>query len=180
MTRKLKPDEPVEIVLPAASFLDMVFQLFAFFIITYNPSALEGQVELALPASGQARAETPEQSDPTVVPDKDAELRTELVVFVKANQAAGNGTIGAVTVEDNAGVATEVSVDPEKDPDLVALRDYLKRTQIGLSDKDSIKIKAESALKHEFVLKVMDACATAGFKNIGFAPPPDYPGASGS
>lgn len=176
MARTLRPDEPVEIFLPTASFLDMVFQLFAFFIITYNPASLEGQLQMALPSSSAPRAESPDKADPTIMPDKDAELTSELVVYVKANQATGDGTIGAITVEDNAGVAAEVRVNLEKDPELNALRDYLSQTQKGLGNKDSIKIKAESALKHAFVIKVMDACAKAGFTNIGFAPPPDYKG----
>jgi biopolymer transport protein ExbD len=178
MSRRLKTDEPIEIILPTASFLDMVFQLFAFFIITYSPSSLEGQVQLALPSSGVPRAESPETADPTVIPDKDAELKTELVVFIKANHAAGDGTIGAITVEDAAGVGREVKADLDKDPELGTLRDYLKQTQTGLTNKDAIKIKAESALKHAFVIKVMDACAQAGFTSIGFAPPPDYKGAN--
>jgi hypothetical protein len=28
-------------------------------------------------------------------------------------------------------------------------------------------------LKYAFVAQVMDVCCKAGFKNIGFAPPPD-------
>jgi biopolymer transport protein ExbD len=176
MTRRLKPDEPVDVVLLAASFLDMVFQLFAFFIITYNPSAMEGQIEMALPATGTARAESPETADPTVVPDRDAELKSELVVAVKANQAAADGSIGAITIEDIVGVANDIAVDLEKDPHLNTLRDYLTQSRAGVGNSDVIKIKAEAALKHAFVIKVMDACSRAGFTSIGFAPPPDYKG----
>jgi biopolymer transport protein ExbD len=173
MARKLKPNEPAEIVLPTAAFLDMAFQLFAFFIITYNPSSLEGQMEMALPAAGEARAAAPEDVDPTAIPDQDLELKGELVVSVKTNHEARDGSIGSISVEDNSGVAKDVPVQMDKDPNLHALRDYLKQTQKGLQNKDAIKIQAESALKHAFIVKVMDACASAGFTNIGFAPPPD-------
>jgi biopolymer transport protein ExbD len=174
MRRRLGANEPVEIILPVAAFLDMAFQLLAFFILTFHPASLEGQVEMALPASGAPRARSVEQADPTVIPDADMELQTELVVVVKTNQATGDGAIGSITVEDNVAVATEVRLDPVKDPALDALRDYLKQSQRETGHRDSIKIKAESALRHEFVIKVMDACAKAGFTRIGFAPPPDY------
>jgi biopolymer transport protein ExbD len=171
MARTLRADEPGEIVLPTASFLDMVFQLFAFFIITYNPASLEGEMAMALPASSQARAEKPEDVDPTALPDPDAELKTEVVVTVKT---AGDGTLGTVSVEDEVGVAKEVKVDFSKDADLSGLRDYLKQMQKGLTTKDAIKIKADPTMKMAFVARVMDACAKAGYSNIGFAPPPDY------
>ena len=57
--------------------------------------------------------------------------------------------------------------------DLEALAKYLKGFQKGLKNKDNIKIQADGELKYAFVAEVMDVCCKAGFKNIGFAPPPD-------
>jgi biopolymer transport protein ExbD len=57
--------------------------------------------------------------------------------------------------------------------DLDALGDYLKSFQKGLKNKENIKIQADGELKYAFVAQVMDVCCKAGFKNIGFAPPPD-------
>ena len=38
--------------LPITPMLDMAFQLLTFFIMTYRPSALEGHMDLTLPAAG--------------------------------------------------------------------------------------------------------------------------------
>src|SRR6266508_2393295 len=150
---RVKAGEPVEIVLPIASFLDMAFQILAFFIFTYNPSNLEGQMEMALPASGEARAQTPEQVDPTTLPDKDPELKTEITITIKSNQSGETralGTISQISVEGTEGVASTVPVDLERDPDLKGLQNYLIKIQRGLGNKDSIKIRADSALKYAF------------------------------
>src|SRR5947207_2085199 len=42
-----------EVELPITPMLDMAFQLLTFFLFTYHPSALEGQMELALPVIGE-------------------------------------------------------------------------------------------------------------------------------
>jgi biopolymer transport protein ExbD len=180
MPYKRKPDESIEIVLPVASFLDMAFQILAFFIFTYHPNSLEGQIEMALPAGGEARAQTQEQADPTKPPEKDAELKTEVTVAVstpKSNEEGIRGEISVVSVEGIEGAATTIYsgvADVKTDSDLIRLINYLRRTQKGLSNKDSIKIRADSALKYGFVVKMMDACNKAGYRNIGFAAPTDF------
>lgn len=136
-------------------------------------------MELALPASGEARAETQEQADPTTVPDKDLDLKTEVTMTVLSKQGSKDGLLDSVTVEGNEGVSKTIALDPSSDPDLNALRTFLKGMQRNLTNKDSIKIRASSTLKYAFVVKVMDACSKAGFKNVGFAPPPpDLPGSN--
>jgi biopolymer transport protein ExbD len=166
-------------VLPVPSFLDMAFQILAFFIFTYNPSALEGQMELALPASGEARAQDQSQADPTKIPDMDLDLKTELTVTLSTGGDVPTGAVSSISVEATAGEpksvyssAKDIKEDMEKG--LPAFQGFLKSKQAGLTNKDAIKIRADSALKYVFVVKLMDACNKAGFKNIGFAPPPDF------
>ena len=64
MRHKTKPDEPTEVDLPRiiTPMLDMSFQLLAFFIIMFHPSALEGQMALNLPAAGEAKAKDASRS----------------------------------------------------------------------------------------------------------------------
>jgi biopolymer transport protein ExbD len=154
--------------LPVTPMLDMAFQLLAFFIMVYNPSDLEGVMSLNLPAAGRNRADTPENVDPTAASDKELELPSELTVFVKANhEAATAGTISQIVLDLRQG---KVVVD--YDPDLKGLSTKLAELRADLSNKDDIKIEAEAALKWKNVVKVMDACRRAEFKNIGFGPPP--------
>ncbi|HEV3203786.1 MAG TPA: biopolymer transporter ExbD [Gemmataceae bacterium] len=164
---KRRADEPIDVYLPIPSFLDMAFQILSFFILTYNPHTLEGQLELALPAHGEARAPNEVQVDPTKAPDTDLDLNSEVTVKVSTQHSAEQlGTISAIYVE---GVDTKSN----EMKDLDALGNYLKTFQNGLKNKDNIKIQADGELKYAFVAEVMDVCCKAGFKNIGFAPPPD-------
>ena len=180
--------DPSEILLPIPSFLDMAFQILAFFIFTYNPASMEGQIDLALPASGDARAESQQDVDPTKIPDTDLELNSELTVTLTSRgdetseKKAIVGTISSVAVEGSDLVSRSVYSGPEAIDDdmkkgMPAFQSFLKGKQSGLTNRDSIKIRADSAIKYGFVVRVMDACNKAGFKHIGFGPPPDYTGA---
>ena len=53
--RELKADKGPEVDLPIVPFLDMSFQILFFFIMNYHPSALEGQMDLNLPAAGEGQ-----------------------------------------------------------------------------------------------------------------------------
>jgi biopolymer transport protein ExbD len=90
MRRRKAEASGVEPTLPITPMLDMAFQLLAFFIFTYHPSDLEGQMDLSLPAEPVAQAHKPEQVDPTTKPDKnqDLELPADLTVLVKQRDRA--------------------------------------------------------------------------------------------
>jgi biopolymer transport protein ExbD len=174
--------EGSEVLLPIPSFLDMAFQILAFFIFTYNPASMEGQIEMAMPASGEARAPDQEQADPTKVPDTELELTSELTVTLTTGGEAATGAISSIAVEgadlvSKAVYSTAKAIEDDLERGMPTFQNFLKGKQAGLTNKDSIKIRADSALKYVFVVKVMDACSKAGFKHIGFAPPPDYSGA---
>jgi biopolymer transport protein ExbD len=175
MAHRRRPDDPVEVFIPIPSFLDMAFQILAFFVATYHPSALEVQMEMALPAAADPRAQTQQQADPTTIPDSDADLKAELTITVKtAQDGRPTGRITGIEIEGVDAASKAVPVGADSAHELDPLFDTLKRMQAGLNNKDSIKVKAESGLKFGFVVKVMDTCSKAGFKNVGFAPPPDY------
>ena len=58
-------DPPVDVDLPITPMLDLAFQVLLFFILTYQPSSLEGQVEMSLPDLAQAKAAKPENVKPS-------------------------------------------------------------------------------------------------------------------
>jgi biopolymer transport protein ExbD len=153
----------------------MAFQLLTFFVFTYHPSALEGQMELTLPAAGEAQAAKPEDVDPSKAPDTDLEVPSELTVVVKTRQdGVIDGAPFQYLVEAREGTTPPMST-------LKELEDYLVRAKEGLSNKDDVKIKADSHLKYAFVVQIMDVCHNpkkGGFKRVGFAPPPDRAGGS--
>jgi biopolymer transport protein ExbD len=148
--------------------LDMTFQILFFLILSFRPNDVEeGKVDFMLPASGEAKAKMPENVDPTIPSDKELALPANLTVMVKTvRDGVNDGNISAIVVKSLEG--GEVAL-----PDIPTLERYLK-VQLGeVSNKEDIKIEAESKLKYSLVIDVMDACLKAGFMRVGFSPPPD-------
>ncbi|HMC67439.1 MAG TPA: biopolymer transporter ExbD, partial [Gemmataceae bacterium] len=124
-----------------------------------------GYMDFNLPAAGEAKAKKEEDVDPNTKPDSDLEIESELTVIVKTARDENQGAITSITVQ-----AREDTVPIEN---LQKLGEYLREARKKLSNRDDIKIQAESKLKYEFVVKVMDICIKSGFQRVGFAPPPD-------
>ena len=166
MAMLLKAGTGMEVELPIVPFLDMSFQILFFFIMNYHPSALEGQMDLSLPAAGEARAQSIEQVDPNNVPDTEIEMKSELTVVIRTpHDNINDGAISQISVTGDQGGTDVSSVE--------GLEKYLKSVQKDLTNKTDINIQADSRLKYYFVVQVMDACVKAGYPNVGFAPPPD-------
>src|SRR5207245_5733409 len=88
--RKRKGDPGPEVELPITPMLDMAFQLLTFFIFTYHPSALEVQMELSLPATGEARAKDVKDVDPTKASDGEIEEPSQVTVIAKTQLDGAN------------------------------------------------------------------------------------------
>jgi biopolymer transport protein ExbD len=167
--RRSRETDHSEVSLPITPMLDMAFQLLTFFIFTYHPSALEGQMDLNLPSDATPAARSPEEVKPESAADKNEtlELPTDLTVVIRTQRGGGNdGEISALTVQDQAGPA-EVS-------DLKALQAHLHKAREAVTNKQAIKIQGDGKLKWRGIVEVMDVCHKAGFDNISFVPPPDY------
>jgi biopolymer transport protein ExbD len=167
--RRRKGEELPGVVLPITPMLDMAFQLLAFFILTYHPSALEGQMEMLLPSDAATQAQKPDDVLPDAKADKkpNLEIASDLTVMVKTQlDGTNNGAISALSVQDRSG---NVAVR-----DLAELKDYLQKARENISTKDSIKIQGDGKLKWEWMVQVMDVCRRAGFESVSFVPPPDF------
>jgi biopolymer transport protein ExbD len=170
----------IEPTLPITPMLDMAFQLLAFFIFTYNPSDLEGQMDLSLPSEAVSKAENKDQVKPDAPSNKESlELPADLTVIITADRGDVNfGGISALTVEDRSGKETIPLPDQdERDRNIThldKLRAKLKASHGTAENKEAIKLQGDGKLKWESVVKVMDVCRDAGFANISFVPPPDF------
>ncbi len=163
-------DSRVEV--PITPMLDMTFQLLFFFVLNYNPSALEGQMDLSLPAQKDMVRDASKPAKPAELAgnEEPPEEPPEATVVVKTRQDPGHrGAISQVSVITNAGET------PVETPNgrLETLVDHLKKVRATLTNQKDIKLQADGGLKWEAVVRVRDACQRAGFSNASFAPPPD-------
>jgi biopolymer transport protein ExbD len=167
MTTRRKTESGPEPNLPVTPMLDMAFQLLAFFVMTYHPSDLEGQMELSLPSEAISQAQDKEDVKPDAPVDKDQDLKlaANITVVVRTQRDNVNtGLISGIALQDDSGTSAVDTLDK--------LREELKSRRANVENKENIKIQADSKLKWEEVISVMDACQQAGFKNISFVPPP--------
>jgi biopolymer transport protein ExbD len=157
--------------------LDMTFQLLFFFIINYNPSPLEGQMDLTLPSD----KDTIKQPD--VIPkERNADQEEdapkdppEVTVVVKTQHDGTNdGYVTSISLKTSA---REVQVTGKDNkglsPGLDELVDALKDLRENLTNKTEVKLQGDSRLKWKEIVRVRDACQRAGFTSAAFAPPPD-------
>ena len=159
-------DPPLDVEVPITPMLDLAFQVLLFFILTYHPSQLEGQMDMTLPDAAQAQAATPQGTKDSM--PGNLELPAEITVIVKARpDGSHSGAISQITVQEPAGAKDIANANLEE------LQRYLASTRTGLTNQNDIKIQAEGEIKYAGVMEVMDACTRAGFTNVGFGPPPD-------
>lgn len=169
MSRRKKGEPAPDIVLPITPMLDMAFQLLTFFIFTYHPSGMEGQMELNLPSESATQAHEKKDESNKATPDKNVnlELPTDLLVVIEtAKDAANIGILSNIRVEERSG---KTPIDS-----LPALQQHLEKVRDTVENKTAVKLQADDRLKWQEVVKVMDVCRKAGFNNISFAPPPLY------
>jgi biopolymer transport protein ExbD len=166
MTRRRNIEEDPGVVLPITPMLDMAFQLLAFFIFTYHPSDLEGQMELNLPEKQEAQAETPpdmpQPSDRDPPPVVEADIS---VVLRTQHDGRLDGEISQILVREGP---DEVPVESPEE----LLKELTKR-RVALANKEGVKLQGDGRLKWAKIVQIMDVCRKAGFKDVGFAPPPD-------
>jgi biopolymer transport protein ExbD len=168
MSHRKAESAGIEPTLPITPMLDMAFQLLMFCVFNFHPSSLEGQMELAMPTDAVTQAKQREQVDQKAPSDKNQlEIPADLTVVVNTQlDGTNNGEISHLRVEDRAG-KTELNNVEE-------LRQHLKKVREGVEKREGIKIQGDGKLHWASVVKVMDVCREAGFKNVSFVPPPDF------
>jgi biopolymer transport protein ExbD len=179
--RTHKNDAPggVNLGLIVTPMLDMSFQILSFFIMTYNPSALEGHIpgSLAPPLEISQKAKENKITDevPMSVEDIMAEVQDALTVIVKTG-GADPGKPGKIAIQRKTSPAPEqvedASVTSWKQT-RTALATTLKQlNQEAGVEKANIKIAADADLQQQYVMEVYDICKQSGFPKIHFVPPP--------
>jgi len=140
-----------EVELNLAAMLDMAFQLLAFFIFTFRPSPVEGQLALHMPIAkpvGAAAANEAVQTESNggIFADN------SFVLSVLADQ---QGTVSAVNL-DFAGPAFQ---GPANDANLRYLDGRL-RDIFGSQGTpfDQVVVRSDPKLRYEELMKIIDVC----------------------
>jgi len=165
-----------DVALPITPMLDMAFQLLFFFIMTFNPADLEGQMDLSLPADADKQAHDPKDVNPESKSDKtpEPEFPSDLTVRVRTQLDGRNdGEISALFVQGIDAKQESVSGVDERSL-LAGLNEYLTNKRDSLNNKEAIKVQGDGKLKVKAIIKVMDVCRKAGFTNVSFVPPEDF------
>jgi biopolymer transport protein ExbD len=182
--KKAKAEEGgVNLSIIITPMLDMAFQLLAFFIMTYHPSALEGHIDgnLLPPSKIAIKGPTPTPDNAPPV-DIEPDTKDVIVVQVKAVKRGqtegkkGEGEPSQILLkrpEDGANATIIVDSDQDLETGLKNLHDALKTIQGKGTAKANINIEADSDLKHQYFIRVYDVCKAANFQNVGFIAPPD-------
>jgi biopolymer transport protein ExbD len=189
MAKRAKKGEELEVTLPITQFLDMTFQLLFFFMATFNPSPIEGEMDLALPnPKAEAKANDPNKinREAKAIAEID-DLVFDLTVVVKP--ATDGYTLSLTEGAVDTPIATKTPADTlrerlakkwkaredsinEKAKDMPAKdRDeWLKKELV----KQGVKVVGGKDLPWAYVLEVLDIVNKSGWKTITLGPPYDY------
>ncbi|WP_161967367.1 ExbD/TolR family protein [Fimbriiglobus ruber] len=137
--------------LPITPMLDMSFQLMAFFILTFSPKPVEGQLLLELPKGSQEIAEYREISDVE---------SQEVVVQVYASET---GAISDAIVVRETGPVSFGS-------DRSKLFQHLKKQFLSQKEPPKLRFELDERLNYGQVILLLDEGKRAGFHRINPIP----------
>jgi biopolymer transport protein ExbD len=135
-----------------AAMLDMAFQLLTFFILTFRPAPVEGQISLRMPpAQPVTPAKNALQAGDNAANTNPVQGLNSLVISVIPNAAGG---IGSMAIGEGA-VAT-----------LTGLNDRLKAV-LGdpASPFDQVVIQVGPGLRYDALMGVVDVCTRRKLPN---------------
>ena len=137
------------------SCLDMIFNILAFFVLTFNPPKPEKNFDVALPPPKPQESTAPSETDLMIEP--------EAFEDVTINVSAGpDGVVGAVRIEGKQvqGGITRLATE---------LRRMAQAIGGAGGDKlSAANIVADPKLKYRHIIEVVDACYFAQIQKINF------------
>jgi biopolymer transport protein ExbD len=147
--RKRKRASQEEVVLNLAAMLDMAFQLLAFFILTFRPAPVEGQINLNLPPPVPIAAQQQEQKDDAGEPGI-AAAHTLTITIV----AAGNGQVASMSV----GLAK--LFEGPLDRGRINMIDRRLKDVFAIEGKpfDQVLLRVGKALNYGELMKIIEIC----------------------
>jgi biopolymer transport protein ExbD len=140
--RRIQPD----VELNLAAMLDMAFQLLTFFILTFRPAPIEGQISLRLP---------PPQA---VVVAKNAQKAGQDTSNTNPVQGVNTLTI-SVFADAQSGAIKNLAVGETQVSGLAALNGRLKEVFADPGNPfDQVIIQVSDNCRYDELMKVVDVC----------------------
>jgi biopolymer transport protein ExbD len=151
--RKLRSHQDVELNL--AAMLDMAFQLLTFFILTFRPAPLEGQISLRLPPA-----------QPVSVVKSGQQVGSD---EKNTNPIAGVNTLTiSIFADPKTGQIDTLGVGESQVPNLDALEEKLKKI-FNVDDPgnpfDQVVIQVTDQCRYDELMKVVDICTKQTLSN---------------
>lgn len=175
----------VNLALIITPFLDVAFQLLAFFIMTYHPSHFEEHIDgnLLPPSDVGMKSKDPTKVDDLPVTDDVPLLQDVIAVQVKTVIPGGvqsiNGEPRLVLIKrPEAPTATRIS---EKEDTWEQAKGKLKEALTKMAKeaggdaaafKANIKLEGDADLKHKYMMEAYDVCRLSGYQKVSFVAPP--------
>jgi len=142
--RRHKKKKPGDVELNLAAMLDMAFQLLTFFILTFKPAPVEGQVNLRLP---------PPLPVTKVVGGQSAGDNAQ-----NTNPVQGLNTLLITVFSNNNGTVRQIGVGESQMGNVAALERKLNEIFAEKTAFDQVVIQAGSNLTYEGLMSVVDVC----------------------
>lgn len=143
--RKKRRGQP-DVELNLAAMLDMAFQLLTFFILTFRPAPIEGQISLRLP---------PPQAAVVV---KDAQKAGADTTNTNPVQGVNTLTI-SVFANPHSGAIESLGVGETQVPGVAALKGKLKEVFADEGNPfDQVLIQVSETCRYDELMKVVDVC----------------------
>jgi biopolymer transport protein ExbD len=148
MSRKKRKRGLEEVELNLAAMLDMAFQLLTFFILTFKPAPVEGQILLRLPPPMPLTNTDPNAKD--------------LGKTDSSDPVKGFNTLAIIVTATNDGALNQIFVAQQEvpvDPNL-AFFDTKLRTLLNdpASPFDQVVVQVGSKLRYDQLMRVVEVC----------------------
>jgi biopolymer transport protein ExbD len=150
--RRRKRRSQGDVELNLAAMLDMAFQLLTFFILTFKPAPVEGQIALRMPPPQPVVnvKDAPQAGNNA----DDKSLFKGLNTLVISVFAAKSGDIAMIAIGGPSEEPKNLSSNP------VRLDEELKRVLSGTANPfEQVIIQVSSELNYSALMKVVDVCS---------------------
>lgn len=146
--RRKRSDSKVELNL--AAMLDMAFQLLTFFILTFKPTPIEGQLAVNMPPPVSIIQPDAQPADADA-PGEGVDARETLHLFVTANDRGGADEvkIGGFTVAKGSLDAFQLQQ---------VAQGLKQRLSADVTPFDHVQIAVDGRLHYEELMKLIDIC----------------------